>query len=57
MQVGADKNGSEQITQARDNKTAEVERLTNRAVDGFSWSPYLHVMLAACLTNQFSFYI
>jgi hypothetical protein len=44
--------------QARDNKTAEVDKLTNRAVDGFIWSPYLlHVILAACLKiNQFSLY-
>jgi hypothetical protein len=44
--------------QARDNKTTEVDKLTNIAVDGFSWSPYLlHVILAACLIiNQFSLY-
>jgi hypothetical protein len=38
------------------NKTAEGDTLANRAGDGFSWAPYLHVMLATCPTNQFSLY-
>jgi hypothetical protein len=38
------------------NKTAEGDTHANRAGDGFSWAPYLHVMLATCPTNQFSLY-